>query len=141
MDKSQIEKMLGDYLNIDKVIWIKDGIDPEETNGHIDDVACFVRPGEVACIWTEDESHPFYREAQEAYRTLCEATDAKGRKLRVHKLCLTKEPVLLKGAGDHRTRWEGTIPREDGEVCIASYMNFTKIFGQTAAVSYLSYGG
>ena len=61
MDKSQIEKMLGDYLNIDKVIWIKDGIDPEETNGHIDDVACFVRPGEVACIWTEDESHPFYR--------------------------------------------------------------------------------
>ncbi len=110
MDKSQIEKMLGDYLNIDKVIWIKDGIDPEETNGHIDDVACFVRPGEVACIWTEDESHPFYREAQEAYRTLCEATDAKGRKLRVHKLCLTKEPVLLKGAATIDAV-EGTIPR------------------------------
>ena len=135
MDKSQIEKMLGDYLNIDKVIWIKDGIDPEETNGHIDDVACFVRPGEVACIWTEDESHPFYREAQEAYRTLCEATDAKGRKLRVHKLCLTKEPVLLKGAATIDAV-EGTIPREDGEVCIASYMNFTIVNGAVIVPQY-----
>ena len=135
MDKSQIEKMLGDYLNIDKVIWIKDGIDPEETNGHIDDVACFVRPGEVACIWTEDESHPFYREAQEAYRTLCEATDAKGRKLRVHKLCLTKEPILLKGAATIDAV-EGTIPREDGEVCIASYMNFTIVNGAVIVPQY-----
>lgn len=36
-----------------------EGIDLEETNGHIDDVACFVRPGEVACIYTEDTEHPF----------------------------------------------------------------------------------
>ena len=49
-----------EYLNVEKVIWVKDGIDPDETNGHIDDVACFVRPGEVACIWTDDESNPFY---------------------------------------------------------------------------------
>lgn len=50
----EIEAQLCEYLNLEKIIWIKDGIDPEETNGHIDDVACFVRPGEVACIWTED---------------------------------------------------------------------------------------
>ena len=50
----------------------------------------FVRPGEVACIYTEDTSHPFYKEAQAAYQTLSNAVDAKGRKLLVHKLCTTK---------------------------------------------------
>ena len=135
LDKSQIERMLSDYLSIDKVIWIKDGIDPEETNGHIDDVACFVRPGEVACIWTEDPDHPFYKEAQAAYKTPCDATDAKGRKLKVHKLCLTKEPVRLSGA-DTIDAVEGTIPREDGEICIASYMNFTIVNGGVIVPQY-----
>ena len=120
--------MLLSYLGCEKVLWLKDGIDPEETNGHIDDVACFIRPGEVACIWTEDENHPFYQQAQDAYKTLCEATDAKGRKLKIHKLCLTKEPCYLKGA-DTIECIEGTIPREEGEVSIASYMNFLIVNG------------
>lgn len=123
MTKEEIEAKLKDYLNLEKVIWIKDGIDPAETNGHIDDVACFIRPGEVACIWTEDKDHPFYQQAQDAYKTLTEAIDAKGRKLKVWKLCLTKEPCYLKGAATIDSV-EGTLPREDGEVSIASYMNF-----------------
>ena len=54
--------------------------------------------GEVACIWTEDKDNPFYQAAQDAYRTLSQATDAKGRRLKVHKLCLTREPCRLEGA-------------------------------------------
>ena len=123
LDKDQIEMMLKEYLNLEKIIWIKDGIDPYETNGHIDDVACYIRPGEVACIWTEDPNHPFYEAAQAAYKTLSEATDAKGRKLKVYKMCMTKEPCYLKDAWtiDVAT---GAIPREEGEISIASYMNF-----------------
>ena len=135
MSREEIEAQLCDYLNLEKIIWIKDGIDPEETNGHIDDVACFVRPGEVACIWTEDKENPFYTEAQEAYKTLSEATDAKGRKLKVHKLCLTKKPVLLEGA-DCIDIVEGTRPREDGDVCIASYMNFLIVNGGVIVPQY-----
>lgn len=44
MDRGAIERMLCDYLGCEKVLWLRDGIDPEETNGHIDDVACFIRP-------------------------------------------------------------------------------------------------
>ena len=65
--KEEIEQMLREYLGCEKVLWIKDGIDPDETNGHIDDVACFVAPGEVACIWTDDKNHPFYEQARAAY--------------------------------------------------------------------------
>ncbi len=50
MSKAEIENKLKEYLNLEKIIWIKDGIDPDETNGHVDLVACYVRPGEVACI-------------------------------------------------------------------------------------------
>ena len=135
MTKEEIENTLKEYLNLEKVIWIKDGIDPDETNGHVDDVACYVRPGEVACIWTEDKEHPFYEAALAAYKTLSEATDAKGRKLKVHKVCVTKKPCLLSGA--HTIdRVEGTIPREDGELCIASYINFLIVNGGVIVPQY-----
>ena len=70
MDRGAIERMLCDYLGCEKVLWLRDGIDPEETNGHIDDVACFIRPGEVACIWTDDPQNPFYQPARDAYDML-----------------------------------------------------------------------
>lgn len=122
-NKEEIEEYVSQYLNLDKVIWIKDGMDPDETNGHVDDVACFIRPGEVACIWTDDPENPFYQVAQDAYKTLSEATDAKGRKLKVHKLCLLKKPVPFVG-GDDIDSVEGTLPRVEGEPCVPSYMNF-----------------
>lgn len=123
LTKAEIEQYLLDYLNCEKVLWLKDGIDPDETNGHVDDVACFVKPGEVVCIYIEDETDPFYEVAQANYKALCSMTDAKGRKLKVHKLCTTSEPVLLEGA-DSIDLVEGTIPRKNGEMCIASYLNF-----------------
>ncbi len=43
--RSNRTKKLCDYLNVEKVLWLGDGIDPEETNGHVDDVACFY------CTW------------------------------------------------------------------------------------------
>ncbi|MGT2930493.1 agmatine deiminase [Streptococcus dentasini] len=123
LTRAAIEKKLCDYLNCEKVLWLKDGIDPEETNGHIDDVACFIAPGEVACIYTDDVSSPFYEAAQDAYARLSKMTDAKGRRLKVHKLCCPVNTITIKGdfAIDYV---EGTIPREDGDICIASYMNF-----------------
>lgn len=123
MSKEEIEQMLCNYLNCEKVLWIKDGIDPEETNGHVDDVACFVAPGEVACIYTEDTNSPFYEAAQSAYGALTQMTDAKGRKLKVHKLCCPKQVVTIHGEFAIDCV-EGTLPREDGDICIASYMNF-----------------
>lgn len=135
LTKEEIEQTLCEYLNCEKVLWVKDGIDPEETKGHIDDVACFVKPGEVVCIYTDDPQHPFYKQAQAAYRYLSEAIDAKGRKLKVHKLCLTKKPVYMEGS-DTIDRTERTIPRRDGELCIASYLNFLITNGGIIAPQY-----
>lgn len=135
MSQTQIEEMLCQYLGASKVIWLEDGIDPKETNGHIDDVACFVRPGEAACIWTEDKGHPFYQAAHAAYEALCQATDARGRRLQVHKICLPKELVRLSGS-ETILPTPGSAPRRDGDLCIASYLNFLIVNGGVIVPQY-----
>ena len=46
--RAYMDEHLKAYLGVEKVIWVKEGIDPEETNGHIDDVATFIAPGAVS---------------------------------------------------------------------------------------------
>ena len=87
------------YLGVEKVIWVKEGIDPEVTNGHIDDCATFIAPGVVACIWTDDPDYPFYRQCHEIYETLSNAVDAKGRKLKVYKLPMPEKPCYMSEEG------------------------------------------
>ncbi|MBR3841299.1 MAG: agmatine deiminase [Erysipelotrichales bacterium] len=123
LTKEEIEEKLKEYLNLEKIIWIKDGIDPEETTGHVDDVACFARPGEVICIWEENEDSQFYQASRDAYEFLSNCTDAKGRKLVVHKLCMPKKYVTIQKDFEIDLV-EGTLPREEGDVCISSYLNF-----------------
>ena len=53
----------------------------------------------------------------------------------MHKLCLTQQPCLLQGAATIYAV-EGTIPREDGEVAIASYMNFLIVNGGVILPQY-----
>lgn len=135
MSKKQIGKKLKNYLNCDKVLWIPNGIDKKETNGHVDDIACFIRPGEAACIYTENKKHPFYAVSQQVYRTLSGMTDAKGRKLKVHKICYTKHPVKMKKQFCI-DQVEGSKPRKKGELCIASYLNFLIVNGGVIVPQY-----
>jgi len=130
LTREQIEGYLSEYLGVDKVIWVKDGIDPEETDGHIDDVACYIAPGKVACIWTDDKENPFYQASHDAYETLSNATDAKGRKLEVYKMCMPKKNSYLTQAQcDTIDVVEGTLPRRPEDYAIASYMNFLIVNG------------
>lgn len=125
LSKGEIERYLYEYLGCEKVIWIKDGIDPDETNGHIDDVACFIAPGEVACIWTDDKNNPFYDAAHAAFETLRAASDARGRRLKVHKLCMPKVPTYMTEEQVATIDVvEGSLARTTEDAAIASYMNF-----------------
>lgn len=50
-------------------------------------------------------------------------TDARGRRLKVHKVCCPAEPVRI-GKDFQIDCTPGTIPRQEGDLCIASYLNF-----------------
>jgi agmatine deiminase len=124
LSREEIEQHLRDYLSVEKIVWLGRGIDPEETNGHVDDIACFVRPGVVLAGWTEDEDDWRYELLRENYARLEEATDARGRAFELHKLPM---PDIMEITPDEA--WgvdaaEGSIPRQAGDKTAASYLNF-----------------
>lgn len=90
------EQLLGEYLGVSKVIWLPDGIAGDDTSGHVDDFARFVRPG-VVVVCREprrtDKNHPKLERAREILRG---ARDAQGKKLEVVTLPMP-EPVTYGG--------------------------------------------
>ncbi len=124
LSKKKIEKVLCEYLNCQKVLWIPRGIYNDETNGHVDNMCNFVRPGVVVLAWTEDETDPQYARSVEAYNYLSKQTDAKGRKLEIHKL-LTPSPILIsRDESLGVDAIDGTLPRQEGDRMAASYVNY-----------------
>ena len=135
--RAYMDEHLKAYLGVEKVIWVREGIDPEETNGHIDDVATFIAPGVVAVIWTDDPDYPFYRQCHEAYDTLAAATDAQGRQLKVYKLPMPVEPLYMDQAScDTIDVDENAEPRVADEPLIASYMNYLVTNGGVIVPQY-----
>ena len=60
LGREGIEKALKEYLGLKKIIWLWKGMagDDAITNGHVDNLACFVRPGVIALSWTDDVNDP-----------------------------------------------------------------------------------
>lgn len=89
LTRAEIERRLGDYLGIDKVVWIRSGlVEDYDTDGHVDNVAVFVAPG-VVLAQTADVRDPNHEPLAENVERLRAATDACGRPLEVIEL-----PVL-----------------------------------------------
>src|SRR5580704_1607621 len=86
LTRRQIETLLRRYLGVSCVIWLGEGVVADETSGHIDNLACFARPGEVCLTWCADTRDPQYRVSHDAFERLMAARDARGRRLTVHKL-------------------------------------------------------
>jgi agmatine deiminase len=124
LDAGQLEILLHEYLGISSVIWLSKGVVDDETDGHVDNLCCFARPGEVVLTWTDDKRDPQYRVSKDAYERLMDARDAKGRRLKIHKL---QQPGPL-----YRTREESReidavgdgSARRAGERLAGSYVNF-----------------
>jgi agmatine deiminase len=123
-NRTEIEKLLCDYLGVEKILWLQDGVYLDETDGHIDNFCRFVAPGIVVLTWTDDPGDPQYPISAAALKRLESMSDARGRPLEIHKLiqpspiCITAEEA----AGvDHVP---GTLPRVAGDRLAASYVNF-----------------
>ncbi len=86
LNRAQIETVLKRYLGASCVIWLGEGVINDETSGHIDNLACFARPGEVCLTWSDDPHDPQQRVSKDAWERLMAARDARGRRLLVHKL-------------------------------------------------------
>jgi agmatine deiminase len=121
MSQADIEAHLREYLGVEKVLWLGDGIQGDDTDGHVDDVSRFVAPTLVVTAVEEDPNHPNHAPLDENLHLLQTSTDAHRRPLRVVELPMPRD-----------------LHSDDGQVLPASHANFLITNG---AVLMPTFGG
>jgi len=97
LSKAEIERYLCDYYGQQQVLWLGEGIEGDDTDGHIDDIARFVSPGRVVCAREPDPRSPNHEPLEDCRARLLAARDAAGRALEVIDLPMPAA-VLADGA-------------------------------------------
>jgi agmatine deiminase len=106
LTQPEIEQRLRDYLGVTHILWLGDGIEGDDTDGHIDDLTRFVDRDTVVTVVEEDESDPNYRPLREN-RELLETMELEdGQPLQIIELPMPAKIV------------------RDGQRLPASYANF-----------------
>ncbi|ASA25269.1 agmatine deiminase family protein [Paenibacillus donghaensis] len=86
LKKADIEQLVQQYTGTQSIIWLKRGLSGDETDGHVDNIACFAAPGTVIIQVCDDPQDENYAISQENLQILEQATDAQGRKLTIIKI-------------------------------------------------------
>ena len=123
LSKTEIEQVLKDSLGVDKVVWLPAGLVGDETNGHVDNLMHVVRPGEVMLSWTDEPDDVQFPVCQSAFDVLRSTTDARGRRLAVHKIPLPG-PLYRDDAEAAGVAASAGMERGAGERLAGSYANF-----------------
>lgn len=110
LNKAAVEKELHRATGCLKTIWLPgdpDGITGDMTDGHIDGILCFIKPGVLLFESDADRHHEFSRLDQENRRALELATDANGQPFEIIDLQLDHSRIS-----------------DDKELFCSSYVNF-----------------
>ena len=83
LNKDGVEKVLMANLGVSNVIWLGEGIEGDDTDGHIDDVARFVAPREVVVAAERNAADANHGPLENGRKILESAADEAGRELNV----------------------------------------------------------
>jgi len=115
LSRAEIEDHLRAWLGVDTVIWLGQGLVDDETDGHVDNLACFVRPGVVMALGEPDPRDENFAALADNDRRLRAATDARGRSPEVLQVNQPAPRVI------------------DGRRLALSYINFYRANGAVIA--------
>ncbi|MCA9580246.1 MAG: agmatine deiminase family protein [Myxococcales bacterium] len=118
MNAATIEGHLKAALGYEKILWLDGQLENDHTDGHIDTLARFVAPGEVVCM-EPSPGDPNGETLLNLIESLSTSTDARGRRLKVHRI---PSP--------------GLVTAEDGDTLPASYLNFLIVNGAVFVPTY-----
>lgn len=96
MSRDQIESRLRDMLGVHTILWLGQGIEGDDTDGHVDDVTRFVAEDTVVTVVEEDSSDSNFEPLQENLRRLQSIRIDDGRPLKVISLPMPK-PLYYQG--------------------------------------------
>ena len=118
LSKAEIEQALCDYYGQRHVVWVEDGIDGDDTDGHIDDLARFVSPNTIVTTLESDPKDVNYKVLEANYKRLCSLRDQDGKPFHI---------VALPMPG---------IIEHDGDRLPATYANFYFVNGALLVPTY-----
>ena len=106
MTQCEIEKRLKEYLGVSNILWLGDGIEGDDTDGHVDDLTRFVGRSMIVTVMEDDENDANYEPLKLNFEMLKCMDSEDGKPLEIHRLPMP-----------------GKIVRE-GRRLPASYANF-----------------
>lgn len=125
MTQHEIEQKLRDFLGVREVLWLGDGIEGDDTDGHIDDIARFVSEDTILCAIEEDESDKNFEPLKANHDYLASLTE--GEKPKSKKKKSDDEDEGEDGPTPRFQVLKMPMPRKlmrDGQRLPASYANF-----------------
>jgi agmatine deiminase len=124
LTQEQIEAVLKETLSLTKVIWLPYGVEQDETSGHVDNMACFLKPGVVGLAIMADPNDPQYARSQADKEVLLKETDSEGNPLSVVDIPMPAPLYLTKEEAQGIKADGQAISRLEGRRLAASYVNF-----------------
>jgi agmatine deiminase len=106
LSRDEIERHLRDYLGVTNILWLGEGIEGDDTDGHVDDLTRFVDETTVVTVVEDDPADPNCRPLRENLERLKAMIDQDGQPL--HVVTLPMPPAMY----------------QDGQRLPASYANF-----------------
>ncbi|MEO8634551.1 MAG: agmatine deiminase family protein [Gemmatimonadales bacterium] len=83
LTRGQIEQALRDFLGVRHILWLGDGIEGDDTDGHIDDLTRFTDPETIVTVVEEDPADTNYAPLRENLRRLAAMRDQGGAPFRI----------------------------------------------------------
>jgi agmatine deiminase len=96
LSRERIEEVLRETLGVERVLWLGRGIAGDDTHGHVDDLARFVRPGTIVLASEERADDANFEPLRENRARLESARDLNGRPFKVVALPMPS-PVVFDG--------------------------------------------
>lgn len=97
LSKDAIESYLKDYLGVTKVLWLGDGIEGDDTDGHVDDITRFVASDTIVTAVADDPASPNFKPLQDNLLRLRAMTDSQGRPFKIVTLPMPGEVLSDEG--------------------------------------------
>lgn len=94
LDKLQIEQYLKDYYGQKHVCWLTGGIEGDDTDGHVDDLARFISPHKVVIAVEEDPRDKNYKPLRSARKQLDNLRDQDGKPFEIIEIPMPR-PVVF----------------------------------------------
>ena len=96
LSQSDIEGILHRFLGVDHVLWLGEGIEGDDTDGHVDDLTRFVSEDTVVTVVESDRADENYDALRHNLELLRTMTLKDGRALKVETLPMPR-PVVTRG--------------------------------------------